>query len=228
MFNIPRLIWRVWQPTDGSLAERACRGEGRRGTAWRGPSLREGGWPRSTCPGMLNRRFWASCGAWRRRWHTWRPDRSAQRRRSSRAQRTRSQRRIPRRWPKLYAAERVEAHRVRPWPRPNGRTPTDDAAESVDRRGRRAPFERRAPPGDDFWLRAPAESRGVRRPVGSACPVRSHVLPGPDAHRPRARGATCGSPLRRISHRPAQPVELLRHWLDLHALGHLVLLAFRD
>ena len=27
---------------------------------------------------------------------------------------------------------------------------------------------------------------------------------------------------------PPSPVELLRHWLDLHALGHLVLLAFRD
>src|SRR2546430_5239608 len=57
MFDMPRLIWRVWQPTDGNLAEPVCRAEGRRGTAWRGPSLREGGWPRSTCPGMLNRRF---------------------------------------------------------------------------------------------------------------------------------------------------------------------------
>jgi hypothetical protein len=27
---------------------------------------------------------------------------------------------------------------------------------------------------------------------------------------------------------PPSPVELLRHWFEVHALGHLVLLAFRD
>src|SRR5690348_16766827 len=33
MVDIPMLIWRVWQPTDGNLAEPACRAEGRRGAA---------------------------------------------------------------------------------------------------------------------------------------------------------------------------------------------------